>query len=79
MQVLLISITDDGWFATHSNYVDKTTYIIAINKGMNMPTIFLERRQKVRKVGKKSDLFYFTKFCCVIFQSQRMVIQPYGV
>jgi hypothetical protein len=40
---------------------------------MNKSTIFLNRRQKVAKVGKKSDFFYFRTFHCVILQSQSMV------
>ncbi len=44
-----------------------------------MATIFCNRRQKVSKVGKKSDFPYFTILCCVIFQSQCMAVQPNGV
>ncbi len=37
----------------------KDTHIIAIKNYVDMTTIFFSRRQKVSKVGKKSD-FYFT-------------------
>jgi hypothetical protein len=42
-------------------------------------TIFLYRRLKVSKVGKESDFSYFITFCCGIFQSQCMAIQPYSM
>jgi hypothetical protein len=72
-------MTGGGWFAMHSDCFCKNTYIIETEKRMSMNTIFVQSRQKVGKVGKKSDFFYFTTFCCVIFQSQCMVSQPYGV
>jgi hypothetical protein len=43
-----------------------------------MTKIFFNRRQKVSKIGKKSHFPYFIIFCCVIFQSQCMAVQPYG-
>ncbi len=46
---------------------------------VDMTTIFFNRRQKVSKVGKKPDFSFFIIFCCVIFQSQCMAVQPYGV
>ncbi len=57
----------------------KDTHIIAIKICIDMTTIFFDRRQKVSKVGKKSDFPFFIIFCCVIFQSQYMAVQPYGV
>ncbi len=55
------------------------TQIIAIKNYIDMATIFFNRRQKVSKVGKKSDFPYFMIFSCIIFQSQCMSVQPYGV
>jgi hypothetical protein len=55
------------------------THIIAKKNYIDMTTIFFNRRQKVSKEGKKSDFSYFIIFCCVIFQSQCMAAQPYGV
>jgi hypothetical protein len=57
----------------------KDTHIIAIKNYIDMNTIFFNRRQKVSKVGKKPDFSYLIIFCCVIFQSQCMAVQPYGV
>jgi hypothetical protein len=57
----------------------KDTHIIAIKNYIDMTTISSNRRQIVSKVGKKSDFSNFIIFCCVIFQSQCMAVQPYGV
>jgi hypothetical protein len=46
---------------------------------MHPATIFLESQDKVSKVGKESEFFYFVGFCCELFQSHRMASQPYGV
>jgi hypothetical protein len=46
---------------------------------MHPATIFLESQDKVSKVGKESEFFYFIGFCCELFQSHRMASQPYGV
>ncbi len=57
----------------------KDTHIITIKNYIDMATIFFNRRQKVNKVGEKSDFPYFIIFCCVIFLSQCMAFQPYSV
>ncbi len=46
---------------------------------MHPATILLESQDKVSKVGKESEFFYFIGFCCELFQSHRMASQPYGV
>jgi hypothetical protein len=46
----------------------KDTHIIAIKNYIDMTTSFFDRKQKVSKVGKKSDFSYFIIFCCVIFK-----------
>ncbi len=40
----------------------KTSHIIAIKNYLSMTTIFFNWRQKVSKVGKKSDFPYFIIF-----------------
>ncbi len=52
-------MTDYDLFAIHLDYVRKDTHIIAIKNYIDMTTIFFNRRQKVSKVGKKSDVSYF--------------------
>jgi hypothetical protein len=56
----------------------KIHFFIAIKNCMNIKTIFLYRRQEVRKVGKESDFSYFITSCCGIFRSQCKAIQPYS-
>ena len=79
IRVPLIFKLGGGWFAIHLKCVYKLSFIVAIKNHMNLTIVFLNRRQKVSKVGKKSDFSYFTTFCCIIFQSQCMAFQPYGV
>jgi hypothetical protein len=79
MPVLLIFKTDYGFFAIHLDYVYKKTQSLAIKNYMDMTTLFFNRRQKVSKVGKKSDFPYLIIFCGVIFQSHCMAVQPYSV
>jgi hypothetical protein len=71
-------MTDCDLFAMHLNYALKLCFIFAIKNYMNKHTIFLNRRKKVAKVGKKSDFSYFRTFHCVILQSQCMAIQQQG-
>jgi hypothetical protein len=54
----------------------KDTHITAIKNCIDMITIYFNRRQKVSKVSNKPDFPYFIIFCCAIFQSQCMAIQP---
>ena len=70
IRVPLIFKLGGGWFAIHLECVYKLSFIITIKNHMNLANVFLKRRQKVSKVGKKSDFSYFTTFCCIFFQSQ---------
>jgi hypothetical protein len=69
----------DRLFDMHLEYALKLCFIIAIKNCMNKSTIFLNRRQKVAKVGKKSDFFLLQNISLSNSSKSIHGIQPQSV